>query len=134
MKEPLTGSQLHVGGGGSHDITRKQQRRTKTHRRTGGGATVLLLDQSLVEGRRGWDGRRGGVQVLAVLAGTGPGGSHRCRWNKRDGRTSKSERLLPGGATPTEKLKHTSVLTRRVLWFGDRRDPFGLRRGDTDQC
>lgn len=51
----------------------------------------------------------------------------------KDGQTSKSERLLSDAATPTEKLKHTSVLTRSVLWFGDRCHPFGLKIGDTDQ-
>lgn len=50
----------------------------QVHHEMSGGVTVLLLDQSLVEGGRGWDGRCGGVQVLAVLAGAGPGGSHCC--------------------------------------------------------
>lgn len=51
----------------------------------------------------------------------------------KDGQRSKSESFLSDAATPTEKLKHTSVLTRSVLWFGYRCDPFGLKTGDTDQ-
>lgn len=97
VKEPLTGSQLHVGGHmtspENNDTLKRRSTAAQAHRWMGGGVTVLLLDQSLVEGRRGWDGRCGGVQVLAVLAGTGPSGSHCCSWKKSDGQTSKSEWL-----------------------------------------
>lgn len=41
-----------------------------------GGVTVLLLQQGLVECSLGSDGWWRGLCRLAVLAGTGPGGSH----------------------------------------------------------
>lgn len=82
VKEPLTDSQLCVHGQGGGCMTSLHQKTTThtLHHRTRAslGVTVLLLNQGLVEGSRGWDGWCRGVQVLAVLAGAGPGGSHGC--------------------------------------------------------